>query len=167
MSVNEQRFSQFSFAYSECLDALHDIILKYRLSHKVILCGDFNGTLLEARTYNKHDRLLKSFVNEKNLLFGDLKEHTFKHHSGQSSSQIDYIISTHQNVIQKYRIGGRDSENSSSHVKVSCYLTISVSDNSDLPRKQSSQSVRKLQWDRINLTWYETMLETELTRQST
>lgn len=150
---------------TECLDTLHDILLKYRLSHKIILCGDFNGTLLEARNYNKHDQLLHRFVAEHNLFFKVMKEHTFKHHSGLSSSQIDYFMSTHQNVIQRYQIGGRDGENSSSHVKVSCYLNIDIPDNSVLPNKQTSHSVRKLQWDRINQTQYEIMLETEIKYQ--
>ena len=31
--------------YAECLDILDNIITKYRLTHKIILCGDFNGRL--------------------------------------------------------------------------------------------------------------------------
>ena len=106
-------------------------------------------------------------MDEHNLYFKDMKEHTFKHHSGQSSSQIDYIISTHQNVIQRYQIGRRDGENSSSHVNVSCYLNIALSDSLDLAHKQTSHSVRKLQWDKINQTRYETTLETETNHQRT
>ena len=50
--------------YSECLDTIHSMLVKYRQSHKIIMCGDFNGTLLKARNYNKHDRLLQTFVKE-------------------------------------------------------------------------------------------------------
>ena len=31
--------------YAECLDILHNIVSKYRQSHKFIIAGDFNGTL--------------------------------------------------------------------------------------------------------------------------
>ena len=34
--------------YSECIDILH------------VICGDCNGSLLEPRPYNRHDRLLQS-----------------------------------------------------------------------------------------------------------
>ena len=44
--------------YSECLYILHGIVMKYRQTHKIVICGDFNGTLLKARSYSKHDRLL-------------------------------------------------------------------------------------------------------------
>ena len=50
--------------YSECLDTIHSMLVKYRQMHKIIMCGDFNETLLKARSYNKHDRLLQAFVNE-------------------------------------------------------------------------------------------------------
>ena len=39
------------------------------------------------------------------------------HHAGTSCSQIDYILSSDLDLLQNYQIGGRDSENSSSHVK--------------------------------------------------
>ena len=53
--------------HSECLDILDSIISKYKSSHKVVLCGDLNATLLSARSSNKHDHLLQNFVEEKML----------------------------------------------------------------------------------------------------
>jgi exonuclease III len=49
--------------YRECIDIITDIIEKYQTTHKIILCGDMNGTLLENRS-NKHDKILKMFVKE-------------------------------------------------------------------------------------------------------
>ena len=62
--------------FTKCLDILHNIITKYRLTHKIILCEDFNGTLLEARPYNKHDKLLQTFVKKRvQIIFHFLWDH--------------------------------------------------------------------------------------------
>ena len=55
--------SDSEFGYRECLDVIHDKIRRYESSHTIVLCGDLNGTLLETRN-NKHDIMLKDFVNE-------------------------------------------------------------------------------------------------------
>ena len=153
--------------YTECLDTLHNIISKYRQTHVVILCGDFNGTLLEARPYNKHDCLLQTFVNEQYLSSVNKSDHTFFHHAGTSSSQIDYILSSKINILQNYQIGGRESENSSSHVKVTCELSVSPPGSSKTSRTKSTQSVKKLQWEKINRSRYESVIDQELKQQST
>ena len=57
-SVNSQ------MEYSECHDTIHSLIIIYRHSHKLIIRGDFNGTLLKARPYNKPDGLLQALVEE-------------------------------------------------------------------------------------------------------
>ena len=49
--------------YREMLDGVHYIIDRYSPSHKIILCGDLNGSLLQSRS-NPHDGMLKEFVQE-------------------------------------------------------------------------------------------------------
>ena len=68
--------------YRECIDIITDIIEKYQTTHKIILCGDMNGTLLENRS-NKHDKILKMFVKESNPTTGAYlpETHTFHHHA--------------------------------------------------------------------------------------
>ena len=51
------------YNYRECLDVLHDIIYRFESNHKIVLCGDLNGTLMSTRN-NKHDIMLKDFVKE-------------------------------------------------------------------------------------------------------
>ena len=93
--------------YAECLDVLDNIISKHRNSHKVTLCGDFNGTLLSARPYNKHDRLLRDFVREHELYYVHTDKYIFFHHAGTGRSQIDYIIDYLKLIIlcQQINIG--------------------------------------------------------------
>ena len=109
--------------YSECIDILHEIVVKYSLSHKVVICGDFNGTLLEPRPYNRHDRLLQTFMKDHNISHSTSDMNTFFHHSGAGSSQIDNITSSEKNLIHSYRIGSKEPENTSSHVIVHGYLS--------------------------------------------
>ena len=148
--------------YTECLDILHNMISKFRQTHKMIVCGDFNGTLLDARPYNKHDYLLQAFVNCQGLKWIAKSEHTFFHHAGTSSSQIDYVLSSDLDLLQNYQIGGRDSENSSSHVKVACDLLVPPLDFSNIPQSKTVQSIRKLQWEKIDHSEYKLLVDMEL-----
>ena len=43
--------------YIEHLDVLQSIIDKYIVSHRLVVCGDFNGTVVSSRS-NQHDRYL-------------------------------------------------------------------------------------------------------------
>ena len=67
-----------------------------------MICVDFNGTLLKARLYNKHNRLLQDFVKEHCVNYITSKE-TFFHHCGLGSSQINYIMSTEKDLSDKVK----------------------------------------------------------------
>ena len=78
--------------YQEHIDILYSIISKYKDSHKILLCGDFNVTLLESRD-NPHDKMFKKFVSEAGLSNKmNSTEPTFFSHNGKSSSQLEYIL---------------------------------------------------------------------------
>ena len=80
--------------YLEHLDVLQSILDRYSATHQIIISGDFNGTVLQSRS-NPHDKLLRTFCQE-NALISNIENSpkcTFFHHSGKSSSQIDYILS--------------------------------------------------------------------------
>ena len=147
--------------YSECIDILHGIVVKYSLSHKVVICGDFNGTLLEPRPYNRHDRLLQTFMKDHNISHSTSDMNTFFHHSGAGSSQIDYITSSEKNLIHSYRIGSKEPENTSSHVIVHGYLSISQPEGGPVKIKKSSKSVKKLHWAQADVDRYRKILEEE------
>jgi exonuclease III len=86
--------------YSECLDVIFDIIVKYQSQYQIILCGDLNGTVMESRN-NKRDQVLKKYITEMGFdiskQVSDLP--TFFHHAHDSTSQIDYIC-LQWNLIQ-------------------------------------------------------------------
>lgn len=111
--------------YRECIDIITDIIEKYQTTHKIILCGDMNGTLLENRS-NKHDKILEMYVKESNLTTRAYlpETHTFHHHAGNSSSQIDYILVQDPSLVNEYIIDQKSGINLSAHTTVRMRTTI-------------------------------------------
>ncbi|CAC5380835.1 unnamed protein product [Mytilus coruscus] len=106
-----------------CLDVISSILSMYSVSHRIVIVGDCNGTLKPPRKYNKHDFLLQAFVHEMNLQSHRSEESTFFHHSGMSTSQIDYIL--HNATIaflSDYKIHDQCHSNTSSHVPVSAKM---------------------------------------------
>ena len=146
------------YNYSECLDILHDILHRYEQSHHIILCGDLNGTLLPTRN-NKHDLLLKEFVNEHSL---SNKGHssvkpTFYHFNGTATSQIDYILTNKPEMFETYSIIDRESCNVSSHVPVQVRLNIDnvkIQEEKCDPNKKGNQTKQTLIWNKIDLDKY-------------
>ena len=141
------------FSYRECLDVLHDIISRYESSHKIVVCGDMNGTLLLTRN-NKHDIMLKDFVKEHMLSMGNNEslEPTFYHFNGTDTSQIDYILTSDVKLIQDYAICQKSAVNVSSHVPVKSVLRISSKlSGLDRHEKQVQGKPRKVySWNKID-----------------
>ena len=141
--------------YSECLDILHDIIMKYRPSHKIFIVGNYNGTLLQPRPYNKHDVLLNSFVREHELNFINSEKQAFFHHSGASSSQIDYILTTDRTILSDYKIAEKCSTNSSSHTPVSACIQVNIPGLEIQKESSQTQTVKRLHWNKIGIEEYQ------------
>ena len=123
-----------------------------------------NGTLLAPRPYNKHDQLLQDFVKEQELKNLESLQHTFFHHSGKSSSQIDYILSTEIDVLSNLEISGKDAENTSSHVKVSALLLDQISEGTVKTKINSARLIKKLKWEKADRKTYVQTLESELVK---
>ena len=151
--------------YSECIDILHELVMKYRQSHKIVICGDFNGTLLEPRPYNKHDKLLQDFMKDHNFTHEKSDMNTFFHHSGMGSSQIDYITSSERDLLYTYQVGTKEPENTSSHVIVQGQLSVSPP-NGPITKKNSVKSVRKFQWSKVDRNLFQQILTEECQKDS-
>ena len=152
--------------YCECLDVLHDILNRYEQSHQIILCGDLNGTLLLSRN-NKHDILLKEFVNEHSLSnMGQASEKpTYYHFSGVVTSQIDYILTNMANNFETYSIKDRDALNISSHVPVQVTMKVDFvksQDETSGSYKKDRQIKQTLLWNKIDIDTYISEIESSL-----
>lgn len=74
-------------SYQEMLDVVHNIMDRYSPSHKIVFCGDLNGSLLQTRS-NPHDAMLKEFVSE-HCLYLDPEIGVTPTFYGHSDGQID------------------------------------------------------------------------------
>ena len=149
--------SHSQFEYTECLDIIFDITDKHQISHKIILCGDLNGTLLDSRS-NKHDKLLKKFVSETKLYYDKERNNkpTCYHHVLTSTSQIDYILVSDSNKCTNDLILDNDeSINTSVHRAVKMRTSISIP---TVPKNvhQGRQPQYKLLWGEIKKDQYNT-----------
>ncbi|MES9879604.1 MAG: reverse transcriptase family protein [Sedimenticola sp.] len=147
--------------YTEHLDILHNFIATYTDTHRIILCGDLNGSLLVSRT-NPHDVLLKEFVREHRLVCRAGDKPTYYGHSG-CTSQIDYILTTEDSCLPDITITDPHPTNLSTHVVVTAKLEVSQSDLKIKARKpKQPTSVRKFHWDKMDEPLYQQTLQTLL-----
>ncbi|MCW4346819.1 MAG: reverse transcriptase family protein [Candidatus Thiodiazotropha endolucinida] len=144
--------SESEYGYRECLDTIHDILQRFDPTHTIVLCGDLNGTLLPSRN-NKHDVMLKDFVDEHRLLSGKNcgQNPTFYHFNGTVTSQIDYILCSEPNIFKSYIIMDRQPENLSPHVPVKAELAVFMSSKPTRSSKNVQSTPKTVySWNKID-----------------
>ncbi|CAG2247157.1 unnamed protein product [Mytilus edulis] len=148
--------------YMECLDIISDIIQKYENTHKIVLAGDLNGTLQTSRA-NKHDKILRQFTGDVNLTTGVEIEntHTFFHHAGNSSSQIDYILVQDKNLVAEYKIEDKSSANTSAHTIVKMEITCQMT-NTRYSSKKNNKAKFKMLWEQIDKESYNNAIQQDI-----
>ncbi|MEW8545343.1 MAG: reverse transcriptase family protein, partial [Candidatus Thiodiazotropha sp.] len=149
-------------SYQEMLDIVHSIISRFSGTHKIVFCGDLNGSLLPTRS-NPHDVMLKDFVAEHSLCTGaDVgSRSTFYGHSG-STSQIDYILLTDLSLLCSVDVDEPSPMNMSSHVSVKASLNIDTDTFPTSRREVKSKAIRKPKWDKVDESTYQCQLEETL-----
>ena len=81
------------------------------------------------------------FVKESNLTTGAYlpETHTFHHHAGNSSSQIDYIMVQNPSLVNEYIIDQKSGINLSAHTTVRMRTTIGAPFLKNKSRAKSRQ----------------------------
>jgi hypothetical protein len=107
--------------YSEALDVIREIIIKYRQSHTIILGGDSNASALQRDPTNNIDRIFRAFNSDLGITtpknYPEIP--TFYHHDNKSKSQIDYLLNVESQAnagINSIKIMEHQSLNTSDHV---------------------------------------------------
>ena len=133
------------------------LVLSY--THKIVLCGDLNGSLVKSRS-NPHDCMLRDFVIEHSLVTDDRINNTptFYGHSG-SSSQIDYILVGDLSLISQVNINPQLPTSMSSHTSVKATLKAKISSSSVKQKRVVSGAVTKLLWEKADKQHYQCLLE--------
>ncbi|CAG2253680.1 unnamed protein product [Mytilus edulis] len=86
--------------FKECLDQLHEIILKYSDTCTPVLCGDWNCDLMKTTNKSARIKELEDFISSKKLMFKPTPL-TFIHPNGNETSTIDYIF-VHDSLAEKF-----------------------------------------------------------------
>ncbi|CAG2245770.1 unnamed protein product [Mytilus edulis] len=148
--------------FKDCLDQLHEIIVKYSGKYTPVLCGDLNCDLINGSTTSARQSWLKEFIETSNLKFRSMPL-TFIHPNGHESSSIDYIL-THDSInAQVYNTIRLDMlhNNTSDHYPLltEIEMELKLKHQSDQPIKP-----QKVNWDKIDISKYEAELTTRLDR---
>ena len=144
--------------YQECLDILNAIIAANN-KHDCIICGDFNASLSENRN-NKHDKLFKTFIcqNQLSHTMPSLSIPTFIQHSGNGSSQIDFILSENSQLLGKTRIDRNDFSNTSAHTSISAHIYCTLPENNGKIQRENSKKAEKILWESGSIAKYQQKL---------
>lgn len=136
--------------YQECLDILDAIILKYKSTHQIVICGDMNATLMTSRN-NDSDKRLRKFI-ESNSLSTDIDNKdkpTYIH--GNGKSQIDYCFTLNATVSPTI-ISDPHCINSSSHVPIMFNVIAKVS---SIKHQKQKVTATRLLWDKADIQAYQ------------
>ena len=132
---------------SDCIETLDGI-------SEVVLAGDLNAALLKD-VPNSRDKKLLSFINVHSFNnVGHLRKvDTYHHHSGSCSTQIDYILQNHNDVITKYVTFQREAENCSTHDPVRAIVPVVL----DFKTEEDDlyTITHRINWDKVDISRYE------------
>ena len=110
--------------FLQVFDELHEIVEKFRSTHRIIIGGDFNSSL-HCSSPARRDRLLKKFLEEHSLRLPDHypEKVTYRHDGTGASALIDYWVLSNTGGSMVV-VGDSNPINLSDHVHVSCKFSL-------------------------------------------
>ena len=142
--------------YADTLDQVYELTIKYAPISTVLWLGDLNGSF-DRRTPVGRDKLLRQFVNEAGfIVLDDTTQHTFHHHSLQSTSRLDYILQLKDQpyIVKNTRILAREDTNLSPHDPVLADMVIQTSNDSREQGCHNNRAPLKVRWNTMNTAKY-------------
>jgi endonuclease/exonuclease/phosphatase (EEP) superfamily protein YafD len=154
--------------FEEVLDQVADIISKHEHTD-LILGGDINADITKTDT-SKRKAALTKFLTDQNLSQpGENVGATFIHPNGTDSSCIDYIFVKGGIATQDLKVKKLESlaSNTSDHYPLSLNYSLRIQNNQPTTKgrehaKQKQSTSRKVNWEKIDLTKYQTRIEDSL-----
>jgi endonuclease/exonuclease/phosphatase family metal-dependent hydrolase len=155
--------------YEETLAHISDLLGKYPQA-SIILGGDLN-TDLESTTKSGRKSLLEAMMREENLVKAINKDigATFVHPNGNDSSCIDYFLINRNSNVKTKKLTKLDTcaLNTSDHYPLilECELTKPIYSFPDNQNNQPNNTTTngkipgKLNWNKIDITRYQTEIE--------
>ena len=140
--------------YMEVLDEIGEIIQKLH-SSDILVAGDMNASIVKDNP-NSRDRKLLDFIEEYRLFKPDnfKKTNTYFHHSGNASTQIDYILGSSKDFIQNYFTIQREPTNTSTHDPVVAIVPILLAWEQPISAN-GNIVVEKVRWGKLDKAQYQ------------
>jgi endonuclease/exonuclease/phosphatase family metal-dependent hydrolase len=133
--------------FAENLDAIFEVISKFRPTHEIVICGDFNANLAIQR--NSRDSHALTFIDVNKLYLPVIpNKPTFYHHNDVDTNILDYIVATDPGFVGQYMVHDRDSSCTSSHVPVTVRLPLLIISR-PMPRSEG-KPIRKQVWEKCD-----------------
>ena len=150
-------------SFCDCLDQLHEIIMKYGSSHDIIIGGDLNEDIYNDENKSGRKKRLLQFIEECNLTTNQ-KGPTFINVAGVDTSEIDYFLYPKNRSLLSRRIIDLPFNVSDHHpisLEIQCQLAITTT-----TKKDNQQSRQKIKWDKVDKISYRTDISTEIIKHS-
>ena len=147
-------------SYRDVLSQITEIMNIYSSTSQFILLGDMNASLTREIPTSR-DSVFREFCESQCLCMGDNYPtgDTFQHASGNSSSQIDYILCSASDglyLVKEVAILPWDPLNTSTHFPVICQLPGITKRRQGDP---GGVSRRKIRWEKLDQVGYRNHVE--------
>ncbi len=149
--------------YSPVIEELTELVSKFKDSHELLLCGDFNVFINEY--VDAQDDIFRDFCTACNLSrpVDTPEKETFRHARG--TSQIDHFLLQGGSVLlSEVRIADVSPCNSSDHVPIHAKLTIDLCPDKETVKQSipSTKFYKKPRWNKCDLDLYQATLQEKL-----
>ena len=140
--------------YGSALDMLSAVVEKYKVSHHVIILGDFNASLVDDRGSRDNKFTTWCISMGISLTPGYPLEGTYIHRHGDSL--IDYVLSLNHAILKDISLLKGRPDNTSPHIPVTACLTF----NSTLPTQEKPASFKpSINWKKCDMEEYQTLIQ--------
>ena len=144
--------------YKKVLTEIGEIMETFKPTHKIILCGDMNASLVRN---NPRDKTFQKFVEEYQLCTDEKirEKPTFWHHNHKFQSQIDYIFALRRDL--NVNIHEMNPVNVSDHTLLTTELDLKL----EMKNKGSKHYIEirtKPKWKKGNIPRYREEIKAHL-----
>lgn len=144
--------------FIDTIDQLNEIVLKYHLSHRILIGGDINEDLGDPARNNKRKKYMTDFIQEHRLKYENSGK-TFIKEDGEECSELDYFLhKTGPLNCTKKEVLNTMMSCTSDHHPVKIILSMGMSEKAIENKNDTNQINPKIKWDKVDQDLYIAMI---------
>ena len=145
--------------FRDCVDQLHEIVTKYKTTHRIIIGGDINEELKSA-TKGHRSQYFMDFIVENDL---ELNTTAATYINSAEISTLDYFIMDKRISKDTYAVVRLEDvvANVSDHLPVKCDLDFKVPKNKPTETR-NLQHTSKVKWQKVDKQMYFQQVEEQI-----